>query len=476
MQANSRVTHVLDVQGLTFQFAQSAVPILKDLGLHLNGGSLNVLYGPSGCGKSTLLKIIAGLYPEHGQGQAQGSLCLDDGQQQSFANRTMDRRIGYLDQNPADQFAMQTVDSEFVFALENCQVPPQEIDRRIDIALQQVDVLQLRDRLIQTLSGGELQKVALAIVLAMGSDYLLLDEPFASVDASSRQAFIATLKMLSQSGKTILLADHDLSDYGTSLDALYMMADQKLHQVDHPSQYQAAFNAEKLNKTFGLPHPAHSLFTCQDFGYAIGQRALLGPQDWQLPAGKLTLLTGANGSGKSTLLKVLAGLQPYQGHAQYLKREIARQRQRRYSRQVALVFQTSLMQFIRMTVAEELSLSARQGSHPQLWTPATIADCLTRLKMQGTVTQPVYQLSGGQQKKLQILVMLMMGTPVLLLDEPLAGLDLDSMQAVLLMIAHFAPAQHQTILMISHQLTGVLAFVDYHLQLQDKQLQYQEVL
>ncbi|GAF41654.1 duplicated ATPase [Agrilactobacillus composti DSM 18527 = JCM 14202] len=82
------------------------------------------------------------------------------------------------------------------------------------------------------------------------------------------------------------------------------------------------------------------------------------------------------------------------------------------------------MQYLRLTLQEELDLSLAHAHHPEIWTPAVISDQLQALHLKGLEDHIVYQLSGGQQKKLQILEMLIVGTPVLLLDEPLAGLDM----------------------------------------------------
>ena len=134
------------------------------------------------------------------------------------------------------------------------------------------------------------------------------------------------------------------------------------------------------------------------------------------------------------------------------------------------------MQFLKMTVTEEIDLSLQHAREPQYWTADRIQDWLERLNLAELQEQIVYQLSGGQKKKLQILTMLILGNPLVLLDEPLAGLDLASVRVVMQLIQKAAQVQKQTIVMISHQLTGLPEFFDYHLALTDHQLIYQEEL
>lgn len=123
-----------------------------------------------------------------------------------------------LFQNPSQQFTMKTLKRELIFALENLGISPEEMNQKIQTALQLVQTQTLFTRELATLSGGEKQKAALTVLLAMNPDILLLDEPFASIDPTSRKQFIQILARLHQAGKTILVCDHDFSDYADVVD------------------------------------------------------------------------------------------------------------------------------------------------------------------------------------------------------------------------------------------------------------------
>ena len=139
-------------------------------------------------------------------------------------------------------------------------------------------------------------------------------------------------------------------------------------------------------------------------------------------------------------------------------------------RSVGLVFQDALDQFVALTVADELTLSQQHSHLPDYWTDARIQRTLTQLNLAEHTNANVYQLSGGQQKKLQVLSMLIMGQPVLLLDEPLAGLDMDSMHQVLDLIQTSLRDNKMSALMISHQRIGLKPYVDYEINLHERHL------
>ncbi len=125
-----------------------------------------------------------------------------------------------------------------------------------------------------------------------------------------------------------------------------------------------------------------------------------------------------------------------------------------------------------MTVKEELELSQQQGQTPY-FTPERVQAALKKLGLTGMDERVVYSLSGGQQKKLQLLLMLMMGQPVLLLDEPFAGLDSKSIEVVWELIDASRQVWPQTLIIISHQLAGLANHIDYRLHLADHHLTYQ---
>lgn len=448
---------------LTFSYEEGATPTLTDVNLTFAPGSFTLFSGPSGSGKSTLLRIMAGLLPRYG-GHLTGVV------------KGQPPVVAMVFQDPSLQFALDTPRHELEFALENCQVPAAAIPDRVKDALDFCGISALADRQLMTLSGGEQQRVALAIGVALDSPLLLLDEPFASLDSANRTALLNRLVALRKRGKTIVIADHDLAGY-RQYDPAVVVFEGAHCRLLPPAEASARLTAADHQPPLTgarLPDPASEqpILKLTNLVLTTPERTLLAVKDFSFFADQVTLLTGESGAGKTTLFKALTKLRTFQGQISYQGRFLNHWHRLPYAKQVALVFQRAANQFLSVTVKEELALSQKQGQNP-FFTPAKVTEILRRLKLNHLGDQVVYSLSGGQQKKLQLLVMLMMGQPVLLLDEPFAGLDQASLATVLEIIRESRAAWPQTLLIISHQLTGLNGFIDHHVHLANQALTYQ---
>ncbi|MGV3089737.1 ABC transporter ATP-binding protein [Lactiplantibacillus argentoratensis] len=429
------------LNNLTYTYPQASTPILDRVNLTLPRQSFILLTGPSGTGKSTLLKLIAGLLPLTPD---YGTITFDG---QSLTASTANQRaqhVAMMFQNPNQQFAMDTVENELIFALENLQVPRDQIPARLLSALDFVGIRNLQSRLLNHLSGGEKQKVALAIIVAMDSDVILLDEPFASVDPTARAVLLDRLvELRNQHGKTIILADHDLSGYEQLVDQVVQIKDQHLQLIDRTtwSELFAAFT-EQPQRSWSAPQRVERpCFQLDHVTLQAGDRQLLVPTTRQLLAQHNTLITGPNGSGKSTLFEALVRLHPYTGEIRYEGTPIDKLKRKRYA-------------------------------YGDYFTADRIQTALMQLNLSGRDEQVIYTLSEGQKKKLQILLMLIMQSPVLLMDEPLKGLDLHSINALVALLQTTQAATKQTLIIISHQLTGLMPLIDYQLHFENHHLDW----
>lgn len=445
--------------------------VLADVSLELKGGDMKLLMGPSGSGKSTLLKALAGLYPQYG-GQVAGQIKLDDADLKDLPANVRAKEVGLLFQNPDSQFAMPTVRQEFIFALENLALPHDEIDRRIAWSLTRVGLADFIDRPFVTLSGGELQKVALAEVLALGAKYLLLDEPFAAVDLQSRRELQGMLHQLSQEGYGILVAVHDSAGYLDKITDFYQVQGEQLARLARPDWQKFEHRDQYVSiEPAPLTAPNYSL---EDVSLKNGEREVLHQDQLAIYDQQITLITGPNGVGKSTLLKTLADLHDYQGTLIYENKALSKWKKRAYYRQVGLIFQSATEQFLDITVEEELAQVASKSPHADYWQADRRQNWLEKLGLTGMDDRSVYTLSGGQQKKLQLILMLIMAPKVLLMDEPLAGLDEASIDQVLTLIQEVQRELHLTVVVVSHQVRDLVRIIDQHLSYQDGSLTYQK--
>lgn len=440
--------------------------IFFNLDLEIHPGSLTLIMGESGSGKSTLLKALAGLYPQYG-GKLSGSVSLDGRKLTEIPANKRAVELALLFQNPKEQFAMPTVEEELAFALENIQVDEKNIEQRIDLALKKVGIAEFRNRSLQTLSGGELQKVALAEVLALRAQYILLDEPFASVDQQSRKDLQELLYELSKEGYAVVVADHEWAGYADKMSDFYRFDDGQLNQV---AQDNWPAEVKPIDYPLSKPKNSHTIFTAEFLRIRNDHRLLIFQEELAIHEGEVILITGPNGSGKSTFLKALAKLQEYEGSIRFEGKVLKKWKAAKYYRRVGLVFQEALDQFLSITVAEEIEQVLANSYEANYWTRDRVDCQLHELGLGNLLRRSVYTLSGGQQKKLQVVLMLIMAPQVLLLDEPLAGLDEHSVQKVLALIHHCQREFGLTVIYVSHQVEPILPYIDRHLQLEQHQL------
>lgn len=448
---------MITIKNLSFSYDKDN-KILSEINLSIPTGKFSLLIGPTGCGKSTLLKILASLYPKYA-GKLSGTVDLGG------------LRSAMMFQNASEQFTMATPREEIIFALENLQVDYKHYQERLTAAVQFAQIDKLLDQKIITMSGGEQQRVALAVLIAMDVDLFLLDEPFASCDPHTRQFLITKLAHLRDLGKTIILSDHVLADYEGICDTLFQF---KGHAI---AQLKTEAKNELLRQSEHNEHYTFTLPENEDICFSLNQtkvtqnRLLLSQDSLGIIAGKTTLLTGPNGVGKTSLFKALVKMIPYSGSLKYHDKEVSRLQARKYLLHVGQIFQTATDQFINVSVADEINLSKKQRTN-SYFTDQKIQDALQDLDLDQAMGQVVYSLSSGQQKKLQILLMLISDQEVLLIDEPLSGLDKVSATKVMHLLRESQKERDLTLVIISHELTNLANWCDYHLVFNNQHLTY----
>ncbi len=195
------------------------VPVLRDVSLSIDDGETVLLAGANGSGKTTLLRHCNGLLePDSGTVRVNGTPVAED----LLGARSA---IGMVFQHPRDQFVAVTVGADVAFGPENLGLDREEIDRRVESALAAVAMTDRETDRIDSLSGGEQSRVAIAGALAMEPTHLVLDEPFTGLDDPARRSVLDRLTALADDGTGILLATHDLRDVGSLADRVIAMQD-----------------------------------------------------------------------------------------------------------------------------------------------------------------------------------------------------------------------------------------------------------
>ena len=211
---------MINMQQLSFRYESAQVNALNDISLHIPRGEFLGIIGPSGAGKSTLLSVISGVIPHHYTGDFYGACVVDGMDTVEVTPTDLSRVVGSVFQDIDAQMVSSMVEDEVLFALENFGVPAKELDARVQEALETVGIADLRHRSLDTLSGGQKQKVAIAAVLAMRPQVLVLDEPTGELDPASSQAIFRVLRALNEQGTTVIVVEQKimlLSAYCKSL-------------------------------------------------------------------------------------------------------------------------------------------------------------------------------------------------------------------------------------------------------------------
>ena len=408
--------------------------------------AFTLLVGKSGSGKSTLFQVIAQLSALPYSGQ----ILIDGIELSKLSITERVKTVGILFQNPNHQFTMETLFEELVFTLENIAYPIQEIESKIAEVVQQCRCKEILHRPIHHLSGGEKQKAALAVLFAMNPRVYLLDEPFASIDRKSRIEILEILKELALDGKTVILCDHDLSDYGTYIDHMVELRDGQLREVFQiPCSEMKQVASKEVASSPELFHMDR--VTCE-----LDHRSLFSISDFTFYQG-ISCILGDNGVGKSTLFRSILQFQKYKGCITW-KRSILKKKKSLY-RDLTGVVQEAEKQFIRVSLREELQLDSPDSERNQ-----RILQALRYFSLEQALDKSPYQLSGGQQKILQLLTILTSKASVILLDEPFAGLD-DRACHYFCQWMLEDRNQGRSFLIISHRLDPLISVVDYWIEM-----------
>jgi cobalt/nickel transport system ATP-binding protein len=199
-------------EGVSYAYLER-FPALEDVSLRIAQGERIALLGANGCGKSTLLKILAGLvFPDRGEYRLEGEEVSERRLDDEQFSRAFRSRVGFVFQNADAQVFSPTVREEIAFGPLQLGLEREEAEGRVDDVAQMLEIEELADRAPYQLSTGQKKRVAIASVLAMSPEILLLDEPAGGLDPRSRQWLIELIGELGRAGKTIVTATHELSE------------------------------------------------------------------------------------------------------------------------------------------------------------------------------------------------------------------------------------------------------------------------
>lgn len=424
--------------------------VLHGVDLDVAEGDVVVVVGPSGCGKSTFLRTTNGLVPHSSGGRFSGDVVVFERSVRENRPRELADVVGFVHQDPEAQFVVDRVEADIAFALENLDVDPPHMRRRVEEVLDALDVAHLRDRSPSTLSGGERQRCAIASAMAAGPAALVLDEPTSQLDPQGAEdVFGALARLNADLGTTVMVAEHRLERAGPLADRAVLLDHGRVTADGAPgavlANYHGAPSVTRLGRLLGWDPPpltvreARSMRAASDIAVSAAQPAASVPAvgevlvaargvsvklgsivalrdvDLEVRRGEVVALLGRNGSGKTTLMRAIAGiLSPDRGRllaegtTAYVPQDPN-----------TLLFAPT----VRAELAETLRLLGRRD-------PGAVDRWLDTLGLSKLGDRHPRTLSGGERQRVAVAAVAIGGADVLLLDEPTRGMDAASRTAL----------------------------------------------
>lgn len=493
---------------------------IDEVDIQIDKGRFIAILGHNGSGKSTFAKHInALLVPGGGTMWVGGRDTKDEDELWNIR-----QSAGMVFQNPDNQIIATVVEEDVGFGPENLGVPTKEIWQRVDDALEKVGMTEYRYRSPNKLSGGQKQRVAIAGVVAMRPECIVLDEPTAMLDPNGRKEVIRTVRDLQKQEKvTVILITHYMEEV-TDADYIYVMDKGKVVMEGKPEQIfskvdllkhyrldvpQATAVADELIRK-GFPVSAGTLTRealCREVvslarereriqdplgkevyrdevksrpdedpvlrlknlnyiynpGTAYEKHAMKGV-DLDIWQGEFIGIIGHTGSGKSTLIQHLDGLIRATGGELFFQGENIYQEgysMKTLRQQVGLVFQYPEHQLFEADVLSDVCFGPKNQGLSDEECRQRAKEALQMVGFPETLyNASPFDLSGGQKRRVAIAGVLAMRPKVLVLDEPTAGLDPKGRDDILDQIALLQKTTHMTVILVSHSMEDVARYVD----------------
>ena len=416
---------MIHIENLTYRYPDNSTFALQNINLIIKSGESLAVMGGNGSGKSTFTKIIASLIKaDRGKCEIQSNSILP---------------VGMIFQNPDNQFVAMTVEKELAFTMENLGWDHEKIKNKIEMALAEFQLTEYRKRLISELSGGEKQRLAIASVMAVSPDILILDEPDSFLDKNGQQILFEQLKYVKQENQELIVI------HVTQYKAIAKKYSRML--VFYEGEIVADEAPEKIfsNKFFLLKtkldyqrsgtqsFDTHLIKSEQPdgnislnvqnlkFGY-IEPNDLYHALSFNIERGKITAVVGESGSGKSTLVSIINKLIDVEEKTLSIVSRNSDVREVKSS-DAASMFQQPERQFFLPTVKEEIQYGPQNKKRTLSESEIKSYLNLVGLKYSDIAERDPITLSGGEKRRLAFAVVLALQTDFILFDEPTCGLD-----------------------------------------------------
>ena len=497
----------IKIENLNYSYPETGKKALENINLTVPQGQFILIVGGSGSGKSTLIRAMAGLVPDFYGGTYSGKVEIDHEEIGSYDRRRLVQKVGMVFQDPESQLVMTDAEQEIAFGLENLELPNNLMKRRIMEVTSALSLSSYKSSFIPELSGGQKQKVALASVLAMHPDILLLDEPTSQLDPIAGEEILTMVRRLNEeNGITIILTEQKLERCFHFADRIIAMENGKIVQDSTNVNAIANWSVREnkpfippLSRLFANIHYPEIPVTVKEGRDLIKKEFLLdelketntydygkdevkdkSPEDsivdidslWftypngseilknismELAPKSFTVIMGENGCGKTTLLKNINSLlKPGRGHVRILGQDTKKSTVEELSFKVGYLSQDPNDYLFLPTVREEVNFTLNNLG---LDDDGIVDEILEKLDIDKFDDCNPRDLSAGERQRVALASVLVTRPKLLLLDEPTRGLDYElkeNLGEILLKLKD----EGTTILMIAHDVEFAAEYSD----------------
>lgn len=493
----------LEVEHLKYRYPHTKKLALDDISFTAEKGDIIGIIGENGAGKSTLSQAFCGLVPQFYKGAYGGKVTVDGIDAATTPTAELCKKVGLIFQNPFNQLsgAKDTVWDEVAFGLENFGVPAEQIHERLDKVLHQLDIWQFREKNPFDLSGGQMQRVAIASVLAMEPEILLLDEPTSQLDPQGSEEVFHTVELLAKTGITIFMIEQKMEKLASYCDKILLLHEGKQIDFDTPekifsrpdlaelgicppyvTRYCIEQNLFRPDGTYPVTMEDVKRVLKRDMERKVTLPQLADPVLTEVPEDRFaarnlkfsytedhsifenfqlsldqrpTAIIGQNGAGKTTLVRLLKGLlKPSAGTILYQGEDISRRTVASLAGQVGYVFQNPDDQIFKYKVIDEVMFGPLNIGMPKEKAKEKAMEALALTELTSYAGENPYDLELSQRKLVAIASVLAMDTDVIILDEPTIAQDYRGKEIIRNIITSLS-GQGKLVLAILHDMDFV---------------------
>lgn len=452
-QFNPSEYPLVKVENLSFSYESMENPLLSNINFTLNKNEVTLLMGGSGSGKSTISLCLNGLYPEAVEGESSGCITFKGKNIDEFLPGAINQQIGVVFQDPESQFCMLHVEDELAFTLENFGTPVTDMPALISKGLKLVGMEAYKNHKLHALSGGEKQKIALASVLLMEPELLILDEATVNLDPASTEEFIQIIQTIQKERKmSVLIIDHQADDWLPFTDRVLLLGNEGKIIADEPPA--KLFTAKKeLLKQEGIflpkvyddrpslknptsPPSLNPILHVEGIRFDRQKQPILNGINMDISSGEFVSIVGENGAGKSTLLEIIAGItKPASGNVILHRKPYHKWEENALRKRIGFVFQNPEHQFITDTVYDEITFGMKLRYSEEV-IEQSASSLLQQFQLEQHPFHNPFSLSGGQKRRLSVATALDETPDILLFDEPTFGQDAHTSERLMETIMH----------------------------------------